>query len=289
MTQKTKKCILWVDDDNFLVDYLFSELCDVGIDLITATKVDDAIILLEKSYPNVHLIVLDVMMPMGKLLGANDSLHGASRTGITLGRMIKDKYPELPILGCSFDKDPKVKRWFVKYGNGYIDKGSIKSDEVIELIQELIYGANFEKNPKCFIVHGHDHVVLLELKDYLQNTLHFEKPIVLRDEPSLGRTIIEKFEQETADIDLVFVILTPDDKGSVAQDPNEIKRRARQNVIFELGYFCGKLQRKSGRVIFLHKGGLELPSDISGLVYIDISHGIAHAGEDLRRELNKWV
>ena len=56
-------------------------------------------------------------------------------------------------------------------------------------------------------------------------------------------------------------------------------------MIFELGYFLGVFGRSSGRVFLLHKGALDLPSDISGVIYIDISNGVDAAGENIRREL----
>jgi predicted nucleotide-binding protein len=82
---------------------------------------------------------------------------------------------------------------------------------------------------------------------------------------------------------------TPDDPGWSASDPVNEKRRARQNVIFEMGYFYGKLQRRKGRVTLLYSGDLELPSDIAGVIYINISDGIESAGEALRRELADWL
>jgi predicted nucleotide-binding protein len=63
-------------------------------------------------------------------------------------------------------------------------------------------------------VQGHDHQTLLELKDYVQNTLKLGEPVVLRQMPGLGKTLIEKFEREAETIELVFVLLTPDDKGA---------------------------------------------------------------------------
>jgi predicted nucleotide-binding protein len=44
--------------------------------------------------------------------------------------------------------------------------------------------------------------------------------------------------------------------------------RGRQNVIFELGFFFGKLGRQ--RVTVLLEKGVEKPSDIEGLVYITL-------------------
>jgi predicted nucleotide-binding protein len=138
---------------------------------------------------------------------------------------------------------------------------------------------------RSFIVHGHDDRSLYELKNYLQNTLGLDEPVVLRETPSLGRTIIEKFEREAAITDVVFVLLTPDDEVVSASASDDEKRRARQNVILEMGYFLGKLGRESGTVLFLHKGPIEIPSDISGVEYINITQGIKSAGEDIRREL----
>ena len=141
------------------------------------------------------------------------------------------------------------------------------------------------KEVRSFIVHGHDHQSLYELKDYLQNTLKLAEPVILRKMPGLGKTLIEKFESESEAVELVFVLLTPDDEVANPGEPDAHKRRARQNVILELGFFLGKLGRKSGKILLLHKGPLEIPSDIAGIEYIDITNGIESAGEAFRREL----
>jgi predicted nucleotide-binding protein len=138
---------------------------------------------------------------------------------------------------------------------------------------------------RSFIVHGHDHKSLFELKDYIQNTLKLGEPVVLRQMPGLGKTLIEKFEREAEAVELVFVLLTPDDKVAALTDPDDEKRRARQNVILELGFFLGRLGRESGKILLLHKGPTEIPSDIIGVEYIDITNGIESAGESIRREL----
>ena len=138
---------------------------------------------------------------------------------------------------------------------------------------------------RSFIVHGHDHQSLYELKDYLQNTLKLAEPVILRKMPGLGKTLIEKFESEAEAIELVFVLLTPDDEIAQHSERNPQTRRARQNVILELGFFLGKLGRKSGKILLLHKGPVELPSDITGIEFIDITNGIESAGETIRREI----
>ena len=135
---------------------------------------------------------------------------------------------------------------------------------------------------KFFIVHGHDHKLLYELKDYLQNRLKFPEPTILMQQPDSGRTIIEKFEDCSSDVDGAMVLLTPDD---LAEAKVGTIKRARQNVIFELGYFVAKFGRKSGRVLLLHSGETEIPSDLNGVIYIDVSGGIESAGEKIRKEL----
>lgn len=133
--------------------------------------------------------------------------------------------------------------------------------------------------PLAFIVHGHDDELRLDLKNYIQNTLRWQEPVVLAERPSGGRTIIEKFEKHADAADYAFVLLSGDDVTG------EDESRARQNVVFELGYFVGTLGRKSGRVLLLRKGNVRLPGDLDGVIYIDVSNGIAAAGEQIRAEL----
>ena len=62
--------------------------------------------------------------------------------------------------------------------------------------------------------------------------------------------------------------MTPDDVGSLKDGEPNLKPRARQNVIFEFGYFIGTLSRK--RVCALVKGNVEKPSDYDGVLYIPL-------------------
>ncbi len=118
---------------------------------------------------------------------------------------------------------------------------------------------------KVFVVHGHDDAAMHGLARFLEE-LGLEA-IILKEQPDQGRTIIEKFEDSATDVGFAVVLLTPDDLGgSVKSDtPNA---RARQNVIFELGFFAGKLGR--GRVCLLRKGQVEIPSDLYGVIYTDM-------------------
>ncbi len=115
--------------------------------------------------------------------------------------------------------------------------------------------------------------------------MNFPEPIILHEQPNRGRTLLEKFEDYAVQTSLVFVLLTPDDIVSTSDDTNDTKRRGRQNVIFEMGFFWGTLGRKTGRVLLLYLPPLELPSDLSGIGYIDISPGIEAVGEKIRLEI----
>lgn len=116
-----------------------------------------------------------------------------------------------------------------------------------------------------FIVHGHDEA-LKETVARLIMKLGFN-PIILHEKASSGKTIIEKIEKHS-NVTYAVVLLTPDDVGNVASKSQSLSPRARQNVVFEFGYFIGLLNRD--KTCALKKGGIEIPSDWHGIVYIDV-------------------
>lgn len=116
---------------------------------------------------------------------------------------------------------------------------------------------------RVFIVHGRDEAAKEATARFIAR-LDLE-PVILHEQPNAGRTIIEKLEGHL-DVDFAVVLLSPDDVGGLAGDPPQLRNRARQNVVLELGLFIGALGR--GRVCALHKGDLELPSDFDGVVYV---------------------
>jgi predicted nucleotide-binding protein len=124
---------------------------------------------------------------------------------------------------------------------------------------------------KVFVVHGHDNEAKQSTARFLERL--GLQPIILHEQPSSGRTIIEKFEMYSGEIDFAVVLLTPDDVGGLAIAPEKLHGRARQNVIMELGYFMGRLGRV--RVCALYKTGVELPSDYQGVLYIEMDSASA--------------
>jgi predicted nucleotide-binding protein len=118
---------------------------------------------------------------------------------------------------------------------------------------------------KVFVVHGHDNEAKETVARFLER-LKLE-PIILHEQANEGRTVIEKFEIY-ADVGFAVVLLTPDDVGALASERENLKSRARQNVVLELGYFLGKLKRS--RVCALYKRGVEIPSDYQGVLYVEL-------------------
>lgn len=116
--------------------------------------------------------------------------------------------------------------------------------------------------PRVFIVHGHDDAAKLEVARTLEHAGF--APIILHEQANSGKTIIEKIEAYT-DVCFAVVLYTPCDLGQAQKDKRG-RPRARQNVVFEHGYLIAKLKRE--RVCALVKDGVEIPGDMSGVVYI---------------------
>lgn len=145
------------------------------------------------------------------------------------------------------------------YTNEFLFKSAIKikNDSVIDY-------------NKVFIVHGHDEQIKESVARFIEK-LGLEA-IILHEQPNGGKTIIEKFEKYS-DVSFAIVLLTPDDFGGSKLKPKIINDRARQNVIFELGFFIGKYGRH--RVCALLKDKIEYPSDYSGVIYISVDSSSA--------------
>ena len=281
MNMITKKKIVIVDDDFYFTQTTKERLVDAGFEVVTANSVSAAKTAIA-GHSDADAVVLDIMLPPD---GESDlDTQMGYKSGLVLARWVKQNYPTLKIVGVSGVKSLDVTDWFEQQRIPLFEKGS---GEFIEGLNRILHSSELPLPIKTFIVHGRDERTKYEVKNYLQNTLNLPEPVILHEQPSLGRTIIEKFEDVARQVDLVFVLITPDDIAVADEGlPNDVKRRARQNVIFEMGYFFGKLPRKKGRVLCLYKGTLELPTDIQGLIYVDITEGVDHAGEVIRRELS---
>lgn len=111
---------------------------------------------------------------------------------------------------------------------------------------------------RVFVVHGRNN----ELKEAVARFLEKQgfEAVILHEQANGGRTIIEKLEQITADVNFAVILYTADDEGADGM------KRARQNVVFEHGYFMAKLGRSNVCVIM--DDNIEKPSDNQGVLYI---------------------
>jgi predicted nucleotide-binding protein len=126
-------------------------------------------------------------------------------------------------------------------------------------------------------VHVQDEGKKYDHDSYLQKLLN-EPPIILHQEPNGGKVLIEKLEDSAASVGFAIVLLTGDDTGRAKQlNSADDRPRARQNVVFEMGFFFGLIGR--GHVAVLYEPGLENPSDINGLVYIALDDAGAWKGK----------
>lgn len=157
-----------------------------------------------------------------------------------------------------------------KYKNhkfNYEENFELKLNKNLNKIKDL---NNLEKNKaqkSIFIVHGKNEAMKQSVARLLEN--QELKPIILHEQPNLGNTIIEKFEKHS-DVTAAIVLLSADD----VMRPHEGKKifRARQNVIFEMGFFIGKLGRKNVIAILQTDIIVEKPTDYDGVVYIEFDN-----------------
>ena len=148
-------------------------------------------------------------------------------------------------------------------------------DEIEQYWEDEGHGKTSSSNPgngsmetnKIFVIHGRDNETKQTVARFLSQV--GLKPIILDEQSNQGQTIIEKFEQH-AQVGFAVALLTPDDVGALQEDAQNLKPRARQNVIFELGYFISQLGRD--RVCVLTKGNVDIPSNYDGVIYIRLDN-----------------
>ena len=144
---------------------------------------------------------------------------------------------------------------------------------------------NAETRRNVFISHGHDAETKMTVAKFVENL--GLKVTVLDEQPGSDLTVIDSLERYAGDIGFAIALLTPDDVGALKDEADRhLNPRARQNVLFELGYFIGKLN--PNQVCLLYKEGVELPSYIPNVVYVPmdgaddwklkLSQGMRNAG-----------
>lgn len=176
-----------------------------------------------------------------------------------------------------FSIDTPDYRFQQKYVEGLESAAKIL-ESMIEEIEEYWEDEDVTQHPgspqrdvqidtnRVFLVHGRDEGIQQTVARVIDQL--GLKAVILEEQPSQGRTVIEKFVEEAAEVGFAVVLLTPDDEGRLKGEDIELSPRARQNAVFELGYFAASLGRN--RVCALRKDIVEIPSDYQGVIYISM-------------------
>lgn len=178
--------------------------------------------------------------------------------------------------GAVIPMNPSLE-WLIKDFDDHIDESITRLESIVERLELIPEPMDYSKNnntnkskkgissKKIFIVHGYDEAAKESTSRFLEKL--GLTTIILHEQPSAGRTIIEKVEYYS-DVTFAVVLLTPDDIAAPKHKPEDSEARARQNVIFELGYFIGKLGRD--KVCALYKKDVAIPTDYLGVLYIEM-------------------
>ncbi len=131
-----------------------------------------------------------------------------------------------------------------------------------------------------FVIHGHDELNRRRLVEMLRVDFNLS-PIVILAEAAQSRTTIEKFEEYASSCCYAISLITSDDQvtnmkaGSYSQ--------ARPNVLFETGWFAGRLGRD--RVLILQEEGTRLHSDFDGINKYQFEKDVCDIFRDIQQEL----
>jgi hypothetical protein len=81
-----------------------------------------------------------------------------------------------------------------------------------------------------------------------------------------GRSYLESLVRELPAYDFAVLVITPDDK---VESRGELSSGPRDNILFELGLFMGRLGRDRTFAVFDRTRPFKLPSDFAGIKLID--------------------
>src|ERR1044071_6841456 len=151
--------------------------------------------------------------------------------------------------------------YYKNFGASVEGFAAVSDEHLIATLREAIMVRTVAD--EIFIVHGHD-PIKHEVASFVRSLGII--PIMLDERPNRGLTILEKLEEQS-EAPFALVLLTPDDVGG-KRGQRQQSPRARQNVMLELGYFLASLGRH--RLCAMYVPGVELPSDIYGLLYIEL-------------------
>lgn len=272
----TMATILLADDDRDFIKLHKPQLEKADYKVITATNPEKARQIIESG--QVDLAILDIHM--------RGSLKDLS--GLEIARDTNRSIPKIIMTGKPTWNKAKMAleppSGELPLAAAIVDKAD-GSEALLSAIRKVL-------KPRVFIIHGHDEGAKQSVARYIESLGLVA--VILHEQPWGGLTIIENFEKHS-NVNFAIALLTADDLGSSIKDgQEELMPRARQNVIFEMGFFIGKLGRSKVAALCKNdpvKGAIEKPSDYEGVSYISmdanegwkmpLAHAIRKTGIDI--------
>ena len=257
--------VLLIDDDPAFAQPIIELLYQDSNQIVYCDNMIDAINVISKAA--FDLIILDLMLP-----------PSYSNEGLEVLQYIRNCPIQSKVLMISTKDTGMISIVDKAYQLGatrFIDKQeSDCQTQIILAVKEI----KKEMSDSIFISHGHADTLKYMLKDFVREKLG-RNCVILAEQPNNGLTIVEKLEIASEKCNKAIILLTKDDEMS------DGKMRGRQNVIHEIGFFQGKYGRKN--VILLCEEGVELFTNISGIVYIQFNRDhFPEVFESLRNELS---
>jgi predicted nucleotide-binding protein len=262
MLTMTIATILLADDDRYFIRLQKPKLEKAGYTVITATTPETARKIIEAG--QIDLAILDIHMRGGHSKNDLSGLELAGETSSSVPIIIMTQHPTVK-------KAVRALEAARSGGAGaasFVDKAHA-SEELLKAIRKVL-------KARVFIIHGHDDGAKQSVARFIESLGLVA--VILHEQTWGGRTVIENFE-EHSNVGFAIALLTPDDLGNSIRDEQEgLNPRARQNVIFELGFFIGKLGRSKVAALYKSdpvRGPIEIPSDYHGVRYFNMD---AHEG-----------
>jgi CheY-like chemotaxis protein len=136
-----KPTILFIDDEQWLMSGIVDGLSDT-YDVIKARTGDDGLKVIESGTHEIDLILLDIMMPEGKIV----STHDRGRTsGVEVAQILAEQGSMIPIVCYTGLKDGEAHEKLTKLGvKAVVSKRTLPSD-LARVIQRILAEASEEK------------------------------------------------------------------------------------------------------------------------------------------------
>ena len=192
----------------------------------------------------------------------------SARYGLTLYDIIKEQHEDTKIFVLSNLALPELRRVFI---NKNIEHFICKTDNSPEKIKQIVQNY-FDTEMKrifnnVFVVYGHNRAMYNAVNGYVKK-LGLNSIDLLENSNGGIQSVFDALVKCSYSIEFAIILLSADDIALDVEN-NKITRRARQNVIFEMGFFAGALGKDNVIVLYEKNENFEFPSDIKVVYYTE--------------------